>query len=55
MLLFKNTVDTLEQVIANGKHASDSIPRKVNQGDIILISQTYNTLKKDALLFIRRR
>jgi len=45
MILFKNRADTLEQVLANSKHASNTIPNNANHGDIILIAQTMGTLR----------
>jgi len=45
MILFKNNACTMEQVIANCKHASDTIPAGAKRGDIILIAQTKSTLK----------
>ena len=47
MLLIKTRSDTLRQVIDNCKHATDSIPGEIKHGDIILISQTKKTLRKN--------
>jgi 5-methylcytosine-specific restriction protein A len=44
MLLFKNSAKTMEGVLNNAKHATDGKPHHVKPGDIILISQTKNTL-----------
>ena len=46
MILIKNTADTLGQVIANMRSASNTLPGKVQHGDIVLVAQTKNTLKK---------
>ena len=37
----------MEGVLKNAMHATDGKPSDVKKGDIILISQTKNTLKKD--------
>ena len=54
MLLLKTTLETLDQVIKNCKHASHNRPKEVLKGDIILIAQTKRTLinHKKSIRFI---
>jgi len=45
VILIKVAANTIEDVIANSKSASNTIPNAV-KGDIVLISQTINTLSR---------
>jgi len=47
MLLVKVNANTIEQVVAQCKYASKGMPKNVKTGEIILIAQTINSLKKD--------
>lgn len=45
MVLFKNSAHTMEGVLRNAMHATDSRPIGAKAGDIILIAQTKTTLR----------
>ena len=45
MILFKNKAETMEGVLKEAKHATDAKPSYATPGEIILISQTKETLR----------